>query len=164
MIPSRTVDDLNRRRELRDAVWLALIPFGAAVVLGVLLLPRRAAPEAVPLPEPDVRQLAAARAADHELAERARSAPLPGAVRALGSAVRDFHSLEAQAREDEPGVASRLYDAKRAVDQSLIDALGAGGEARGVEPLRELRAVQLEVFLDEIARFERSGEIGRAHV
>jgi hypothetical protein len=73
-------------------------------------------------------------------------------VRALGSAVRDFHTFEAQAKDD-PGVAQRLFDAKRAVDAALIDVL-----AGGMEPLRELRAVQLEVFLDEIARFERSGE------
>jgi hypothetical protein len=157
MIPSPTVDELNRRRELRDAVWLATIPLGAAVVLGVLLLPRRATPEAVPLPQADVHQLAATRAADHELAEQARRAPLPGAVRALGSAVREFHGLEAQA-SDEPGVAPRLYDAKHAVDQALIDALAGSNDARGLEPLRELRAVQLETFLDEIARFEQSGE------
>ena len=96
MIPSEAVDDLNRRRELRDALWLALVPLGVAFVLGVLLLPRRAAPESVPLPVADARALARIVAADHALAERARREPLPGAVRALGSAIRDFHTLEAR--------------------------------------------------------------------
>jgi hypothetical protein len=147
MIPSPMVDDINRRRELRDALWLALIPFGAAVVLGVLLLPRRPAPEGVPVPVPDARALATTAAADHELAERARRVPLSGAVRALGSAVRDFHTLEAKEEPDRG-----LYDAKRAVDEALIEAL-----AGGIEPVRELRAVQLETFLAEIRRFEDTG-------
>ncbi len=58
MLASREVDDLSRRRELRDSMWLALVPVGVAVVLGVLLVPRRAAPEAVPLPIADGAALA----------------------------------------------------------------------------------------------------------
>lgn len=143
MIPSRTVDDLDRRRELRDALWLALIPIGVAFVLGVLLLPRRAAPEAVPLPVADGRVLGRIERADHARAERARREPLPASVRALGSAIRDFHTLEAREAD-----AHELYEARHAVDDALLEALPGGSE-----PLLELRAVQLETFLDEIHRF-----------
>jgi hypothetical protein len=147
MIASAGVDDPNRRRELRDAMWLALVPVGVALVLGVLLLPRRAPPESVPLPVPDARLLAQAEAADHALAEHARGVALPGPVRALGSAIRDFHTLEARSAADRD-----LYEAKRAVGAALVDALGGG-----IDLLRELRAVQLEGFLAEMRRFEATG-------
>jgi hypothetical protein len=146
MIASADVN-LDRRRELRDAMWLALVPLGVAVFLGMLLLPRRAVPEGVPLPVPDAPTLARIVTADRARAEHARGQPLPGAVRALGSAVRDFHSLEARGGTD-----SALFDARRAVDAMLVDALKTG-----MGPLVELRAVQLEAFLEEIRRFERTG-------
>jgi hypothetical protein len=144
MIASAGVDDHNRPR---DAVWLALVPLGVALVLGLLLLPRRTAPESVPLPVVDARALARTVAGDEALAEHARRVPLPGPVRALGGATRDFHALEAKGASD-----TRLYDARRAVDAALGDAL-----AGGVEPLRELRAVQLDAFLEELSRFESTG-------
>jgi hypothetical protein len=148
MIPLYLVTDLDRRH-LRDAhaMRLALVPIGVALVLGVLLLPRRVRPESVPLPVADPRELARAARSDHELAERARRVPLPAAVRALGTAVRDFHVLEAH---DASGEA--VYEARRAIDAALPEALAAG-----VEELRELRAVQLEGFLDELHRFEATG-------
>jgi hypothetical protein len=132
----------------RDGLWLALVPVGVAFVLGILLAPRRADPEGIPLPLADAASLARTAAADHALAEKARHEPLPGAVRALGSAVRAFHTLEAhdaQARE--------LYAARGAVDEALVDALHGGSE-----PLLKLRALQLEGFLDEVHRFEATGE------
>jgi hypothetical protein len=150
MIPSLEVD-LDRRRELRDAMWLALVPLGVALVLGVLLLPRRAAPEGVPLPVPDARVLASMEAADVARAEHARSQPLAGAVRALGSAVREFHTLEARGGTD-----AALYDARRAVDAALVEARKAA--PRPESGLLELRAVQLAGFLEEIRRFQRTGE------
>jgi hypothetical protein len=148
MIPSELVDDFNRRREARDALWLALVPLGVALVLGVLLLPRRASPESVPLPVVDARALERVVADDHQRAERARKQPLPPAVRALGSTVRDFHSLEASDVMGKP-----IYDARRAVDDALVEALRGGPG-----PLLELRAVELEGFLVELHRFEATGE------
>ncbi|HEY8038653.1 MAG TPA: hypothetical protein VIF15_02625 [Polyangiaceae bacterium] len=142
------MDDLSRRREARDAMWLALVPLGVAVVLGALLVPRRASPESVPLPIADARELGRSALADHELAERARREPLPGPVRALGSALREFHAREARDAD-----ARELGDARREVDLALVSAL-AGGSA----PLLELRAAQLEAFLDEVRRFESTGE------
>ncbi|HEX8790861.1 MAG TPA: hypothetical protein VF765_07900 [Polyangiaceae bacterium] len=132
----------------RDGLWLALVPVGVAFVLGVLLVPRRSEPEGVPLPLADAASLARTAAADHALAEKGRREPLPGAVRALGSAVRAFHTLEAHDAE-----ARQLYEARGAVDEALVDALRGGSE-----PLLELRALQLEAFLDEVHRFDATGE------
>jgi hypothetical protein len=129
-------------------LWLALVPVGVAFVLGILLVPRHAEPEGVPLPLADAASLARTAAVDHALAEKARHEPLPGAVRALGSAVRAFHTLEARDAE-----ARELYGARGAVDEALVDALRGGSE-----PLMELRALQLEGFLDEVHRFEATGE------
>ncbi len=148
MIASAPVDVTSRRREARDAAKLGLIPLAVAFVLGVLLLPRRVEPEGVPLPRVDPAALARVEAADRQLADRARREPLTGAVRALGSAVRDFHTLEARDAD-----AQALFDARRAVDSALVDALGGG-----LDPLLELRAVQLESFLTEVARFTSRGE------
>ncbi len=127
---------------------LALVPLGVALVLGVLLLPRRAAPESVPLPIASGRELARIAAADHARAERARREPLPGPVRALGSALRDYHTLEARDADNRD-----LYAARQKVDESFTEAFRGG-----LEPLLDLRAVQLEGFLDEMHRFAATGE------
>jgi hypothetical protein len=92
----------------------------------------------------------------------ARRQPLSAPVRALGSAIREFHTLEARGAKD--GAAAEktaggsvdtlaLPQARAKVDAALVDALGAGEE-----PLVELRAVQLEEFLSEADRFETTGE------
>jgi hypothetical protein len=133
--------------ELRGFIALALVPLAAGAFVGLLLLPRRPLPTDVPIPIPDRAALARTAAADDALAARARATPLPGAVRALGSALRDFHSLEAKGAE-----ARELAPARRAIDTTLIDALGAGDDA-----LLELRAVQLGAFLAEVRGFESTG-------
>jgi hypothetical protein len=138
----------GRAAEIRDAIALSVVPVGFALAFGVLLLPRRIVPESVPVPLTDMRAIARAAAADHELAEAARREPLPGPVRALGSAVRAFHTLEAS---DEDNLRA-LGDARREVDVQLADALRAGDE-----PLLRLRAVELEGFLEEVRRFESTG-------
>jgi hypothetical protein len=145
--------DRNARRtslvgELRDAARLALVPVATAAVLGMLLVPRHVPPESIPFPVADGRALAAAAAADRRLAEAARTGPLPGSVRALGSSVREFHTLEARA-----GDGNALSRLRTKVDQELAEAFAAGEE-----PLLELRAAQLEAFLDEVRRFEATGE------
>jgi len=126
---------------------LGLVPIGVAIALGVLLLPRRAPPAFVPLPVADARGLATALEADEALAARARRDPLPGPVRALGSALRDFHSLEAHGAD-----ARELGAARQAVDAALIEALPLGDEV-----LLQLRSLQLDAFLSEVRRFESTG-------
>ena len=140
-------DRRSRRAELRDALGLALVPVGVALLLGVLLLPRRAAPDDVPVPVANASALSRARATDHDLAAHARNEPLSGPVRALGSAIRDFHTLEGAA---DP---SALGRGRQAIDVALAGALPDGDEA-----LLRLRAVQLEGFLKELREFESRGE------
>ena len=139
----------TRRRELGAAARLALVPVGVALTLGMLLLPRRGEPDSVPVPIPDGTALARTEASDHELAEKARSEPLPGPVRSLGSALRAFHSLEPAGDE------RLLGDARHAVDSALIDAVSSGGAS--ADPLLRLRAVQLEQFMVEVHAFEATG-------
>jgi hypothetical protein len=77
----------------------------------------------------------------------AHAQPIPAAVRALGTAVRAFHTLEAHGAPQ-----SALGKAREDVDAALVDALGAGAEA-----LASLRAVQLAGFLEETRRLEATG-------
>jgi hypothetical protein len=135
------------RRELQDALWLALVPLSVALTIGVLLVPRRAAPDSVPLPTPDARELAHSAAVDRDLADTARRAPLPSAVRALGSALRDYHLQEARGTQEH-----LLAEARHAIDTARPDALAAGDDA-----LLQLRAVQLDTFLHELRAFEATG-------
>jgi hypothetical protein len=128
-------------------MWLALVPLGVSVTLGLLLLPRRATPDSVPLPLADARGLAASAAEDHRLADEARREPLPATVRALGSALRDFHALESHPSEE-----SQLGRARQAIEAAVPAALEAGDP-----PLLRLRAVQLETFLAEVRSFESTG-------
>jgi hypothetical protein len=139
----------SRQAELLDAARLAAVPFGVAILFGILLLPRAAVPGDVPLPIPDAASLAHATALDHDLAALARAEPLTGPVRALGSAIRAYHSMEAN--EGSRNTAE-LARARAAVDAALIDALSEGDDG-----LLRLRAVQLEGFLEELRRFESNG-------
>ncbi len=136
-----------RLREVRTALGLATVPLAATVLVGMLLLPREALPDALPLPIPDPQALKQAFDVDRALAAKARSSPLPGVVRALGSALRDFHTLEFTAAQP-----AELAKARHDIDKALIDV-----ESVGDEPLLELRAVQLEGFVAEIERFASSG-------
>lgn len=129
-------------------MWLALVPIAVAATLGVLLLPRRALPDGVPLPVPDGHALTRAAAVDHELAERARREPLPATVRALGSALRTFHMLEAGA----PAGVDTLSQAHDALEAAAATALREGNDT-----MLRLRAAQLESFLNEVDRFEQTG-------
>ena len=136
----------SRLEELSRAVRLAMVPAGVAVAFGLLLLPRAGDADAVPLPIPNTAELAREATADRDRADAAHRDPLPGPVRALGSAVRDFHRLEVQHDE------RVTVKARAAVDAALIGAL-PGGE----EPILRLRAVQLEEFLTEVHAFEKTG-------
>ncbi len=137
----------SRQRELRRALALAMVPASVALVFGLLLLPRQPLPDSVPLPVADVRALASAEAADIELAHRTQGEPLPPTVRALGSALRDFHTREANGAD-----VRALSEARHAIDLALVDALAAGNDA-----LLRLRAVELQLFVVEIGRFEATG-------
>jgi hypothetical protein len=143
----RTGDSHSRMQEFRRALLLSFVPIGVAVVFGSLLLPRAALPDAVPLPIADARELARTRAADMDLAASTRTSPLAPNVRALGSALRAFHTAEAAGADTDS-----LAQARHVVEDALRDVL-----PRGETELLRLRAVELEIFLAEVQRFESSG-------
>jgi hypothetical protein len=108
-----------------------------------LALPRPVLPgESLPLPSVDRRALGLERAADHELAERARTRTLPYEVRAIGELVRRFGAR--QARGDALGAERTREDAFRA-------RLSAQPRF-GAESLRSLRALQTELFLSRVQK------------
>jgi hypothetical protein len=123
------------------------VPLLVAGLVGTLVMPRAAQPEAVPLPTIDGRELARIAASDTELARGARKDPLPGEVRALGSAVREFNVREARSADD-----VEMNEARRALDEATVLAL-----TKGAAQLVALRAVQLDGFLVEVRRYEQTG-------
>lgn len=124
---------------------LALVPILVGVVFAALLLPRSAPPDHVPLPIVNLDAIEAIEAADHVLAEEAR-AGLPDDVRALGSAIRDYLTADSFGRD--------LGELKRKLNQALIVV----NPRENPEAVLQLRAVQLESFLEEAQKLEETGE------
>jgi hypothetical protein len=132
--------------------WLALVPVTIGVFSLFLLMPRATEPSFIPLPRVDERVLDKAARADDALAEAAERTRLPSDVLAVGSGVRAVNALGRDADDRETiSAKSTLDDAVRHV------ALRPGGEA----DLLALRALQTRRFLDEVARFETTGESSR---
>lgn len=124
---------------------------GAVVVLVALLaallaVPRPVLLDELPMPRPDMRVLAALSDTD-----RARAASMtanrPGYdVRALGEAIRSYGEADAAG---DPQAGARLEALLRAVPP----ALQAGEEA-----LLSLRAYQMQLFLEHVSLFARTGQ------
>lgn len=139
----------------KESRGLALVPVVVCVLLLALMMPRAAAPESVPLPQVDERALSRITETDRALARRARAERLPPELLAVGSAFRGVQLVEANpAHEEDAAVNARteLNDALRVLRQ----------RDPSMEGLVALRAVQLDAFLDEVARFETTGEKTRA--
>jgi hypothetical protein len=137
------------RRSTLESYLLGLLPLGVAIVLGVLILPRATPADDVPIPVADGFALAAARRADARLAQTSLSPE----VRALGSALRAYQTLEAQQGIDPYLTPVKLSDARTAIDQAFQALPPAGRD----EALLALRAVQLQGFLAELRVFEQTG-------
>jgi hypothetical protein len=148
MVASRSVD---RGTSALGGYLLGLIPLGAAVVFGLLLLPRAVPADDVPVPIADGRALARIERDEAALAKT----PLSGDVRALGSAIRAFNTLEAEQTTDVYVTATKMNEARVAIDRAL----------RPIVPLADrdavllvLRAAQLESFAAEVAAYEKTGK------
>ena len=130
--------------------WLALIPLTAGLLMMLLMMPREAPPEDVPLPQIDQRVLAAIRKDDTERAAAARTTRLAGGALLVGTSLRALNKAHARnASPEEIGVLRITLDvAYRAVVT----------EEQSTESLRTLRALQLETFLAEVERFEATGQ------
>ncbi|MBL8608083.1 MAG: hypothetical protein JNL38_12230 [Myxococcales bacterium] len=128
---------------------LALMPVATLVLFASLLMPRRAEPDALPMPIVDAAKLDAALAADDALVREAKGAPLPPELLKLGGAMRDMFELEAAAEPDD----ARVVDAKAAIDDAVRVAITAHGDG----PIRALRAVQTARFLEAVREFDATG-------
>lgn len=129
--------------------WLALVPLTIAVLLWILLVPRAAIPNDLPLPSVDTRALRSIEARDHELATRAQQTPLSPETLTVGSRFRAFNELQRSAQNE-----SELFQSKQTLVKSVSEAVQAGKLAEFIT----LRAIQVEAFLREVDRFEANGE------
>ena len=127
---------------------LALIPLAVAVLVGALMLPRGSPPEAIPMPAVDERVLSRVEARDRELTAQAQREPLSGVVRALGSAIREFNTKQAQDADE----------LTLSVLRTSLNAALAPAVAEGMDKLVVLRAAQVEGFLAEVKKFEQTGK------
>jgi hypothetical protein len=130
---------------------LGLVPLGAAIVLGLLLLPRATPAEDIPVPIADGRVLMHVRHDDAALANTV----LPPDVRALGSALRAFNVLQAQQATDPYITTPRLNEAREAVDHALSPIMPLPNRD---DLLLALRATQLQVFVTEVKAYEKTGK------
>jgi len=140
----------STRASSKSGQWLALVPLGIALAFAALLLPRSVVPDTVPLPEIDARVVAREMRADVDRVERAKRAPLSYEVRAFGSAIVAFNRLEAEEAKD-----LDMSNARADIERTRRDVIDRGLD----DELLSLRAAQLEGFLGEVRRFERTGEI-----
>ena len=141
----------NPEKKRDHGRWLALIPVTIAFLMMALMMPRATAPDAVPLPTVDMRALSETMRADDARAARARSTRLPSDVLGLGSAIRAIQAaqLKADANElDLQSAQTMLEEARRIL----------GGRNDWEEDVLALRAVQMSAFLEELARYEQTGQ------
>ncbi|WP_437660339.1 hypothetical protein [Sorangium sp. So ce1182] len=125
---------------------VAVLIAGSAAILAV---PRPVEPAELPLPLADARALERAREADIAHARQAEQLGLDAEVRELGSAIRAFGLVDADADHTE----AELLAARKRV----LDAVGPA-LAQGDEAVLRLRAYQLSSFVREVRRFESTGE------
>jgi hypothetical protein len=114
------------------------------------MMPRATAPEAIPLPVVDQRQLAQVARADDARAAAAEAKRLPSDVLALGSAFRELSKVDARGGDE-----VELTAARRHADIALRE-LNPRPELD--DDLLALRALQTRHFLDAVARWEATGE------
>jgi TolA-binding protein len=131
--------------------WLALVPVSIALIGYSLFVPRATEPQAVPLPYVDTGALGATEKRDDALAAEAEANRLPTDVLAVGSALRAMNLLMTTSPKDEEINAARL---------TLDNAIRAASErSDALEKFLALRAIQLKKFLDEVERYEKTGEV-----
>jgi hypothetical protein len=133
----------------RPGKALALIPVGMAAIVLLLMMPRSAPPETVPMPVIDRREVDRIFREDDARARSAENNRLPTDVLAVGGAFREVQIADAAGDE------TATSDARR----RLTGALGALVPRESLEgELLSLRAFQTRLFLDALSTWERTGE------
>jgi hypothetical protein len=128
-----------------EGYQLAVVSVGIALCFALLAVPRPVAPTAPLLPEIDRREQARSRALEQRLAERAYGRALPYDVRAVGEQLRRYGT----AVNHGAAGAEEIAELRRQVRSARA--------AHGDEPLLELRAVQTQLFLSALRRWEGTG-------
>jgi len=146
---SREVPQL-RRHWLRG--WPLAIPvFGIAAVSAALAFPRPVRPRMLPEPMVSRPVVASEVSTLRALSDRARHHPLPRVVRAAGEAYRQL-CIATLLGAEVAGNAPR---------QRFMAAVQRARRAVGDAPVLELRAVQAQLFVDALARFDREHRTNR---
>lgn len=127
---------------------LLVVAVGIALMSAVLVVPRPTPPARVlPSPRIDRQEQRRVLALSEERAARAHAEPLPYEVRAVGELLRRFG--RAAAAGDQVASAALGGDLRRAAETAR--------ERQGDEALLLLRAVQGQLFLRALERWEASG-------
>lgn len=143
--PISTRSEPNWRRWLEG--WGLVFPsVGLALLAAWLALPQGTMPNYLPLPLVSPAELAAASAEQQLEARQARQHPLGYSARAVGEAFRQL---------------GRLVHAGEPIDVERRDRFRAFvGQARreiGDAPIKQLRAIQAELFLAALQDWEKTG-------
>jgi hypothetical protein len=145
---SRTTERAGISRHLEG--WQpGLLAVVIAVVAALLGIPHAVPPDVLPLPHVDTLECRRAEGADVERARQALAEELPFETRAVGEAFRRFGESNAAQRT---GVAA---DQLAEVRERARIAL----KVRGVDSLERLLALQSEMFLDLLVRWERGEKV-----
>lgn len=145
------VEKANPPKKRDPGRWLALVPVTIAVLMMALMMPRATVPDAVPLPTVDVRALSEVMRADDARVARAKATRLPSDVLGLGSAVRSIQAVQLASDATE----NDLQSAQTALEEARRIL---GGRNDWKEDVLALRALQMSAFLEELARYERTGQ------
>jgi len=130
--------------------WPLAIPsVGIAALAALLGVPRPTKPSTVPEPAIHVRDLNAELRDLDARARRAKAQPLPFTIREVGEAYRRLGRIQFHG-------AGPLDDAQATRWRSLIHAART---RLGDEPLLTLRAVQVELFVEALVAWERTGNV-----
>lgn len=122
---------------------LGLVSVGMAILAAALAIPRSVEPRDLPDPTYDPLLAADILRDQTERAQRVRQTPLPFAVRRVGEALRLLGAASSSLDDDPVGASGEL---SRAVARAL--------DLHGKGPLLDLRAIQTELFLAALQRWE----------
>ncbi|HVW25755.1 MAG TPA: hypothetical protein VHC69_10315 [Polyangiaceae bacterium] len=132
-------------RHLRG--WqLAVVAVGTALGGVALALPRPVPPKELPLPAVDRHEEARAAARDRDRIASAREAPLPFLVRAAGDAFRRLGDAEVRGQENDADAMANAFSKR----------VEAARKEHGDEPVLALRAVQTDLFVTAVRRWNLS--------
>ena len=135
----------------KGARWLALVPVTIAGLAMLLMMPRSVPPEDVPLPQIDGAALQAERQDDVARAASARATRLSGDILLVGTTLRALNVAQVT------GANAVDVSVARTALENAFRTVAADGD-RAADGLKTLRALQLETFLTEVARFESTGQ------